>query len=339
MSKNITIQEGGVARLLTAERLKTALAEGGSCYWVPEDETRLTRKTITKNGRYRASDEGFYGYSEINVNVSGGAGALVGKDENGNDVAVNVDGDGKIVRQTLPSEIRVTALPDVVTYGDGAYIDFTGLTVTCYDARGNSMGDLPAEELILPVTVARYDPEAAEVSSAVNVEFNLGPYENPIRFTTGAAYGMSRSTVEYELSRVCRIAAFQKWTDERNSYYSIIAASPEPFTAYRLATGETHSAGQYKYDGRTVYYIGSYGSSSDNTPVPPAQNGIPGYNGGGDSALRTPMGGIAWAMCYGDATASGGVQIPVRWARAGDGQLLETSFPVTVIPAGGHGED
>lgn len=41
MSKNIVIQEGGVGRQFTADKLRTALVGSGSCTWVPEDGVQL----------------------------------------------------------------------------------------------------------------------------------------------------------------------------------------------------------------------------------------------------------------------------------------------------------
>ena len=58
MSKNITIQEDGVGKQLTVDKLKTNLVGGGTCLWVPEDDVALGSKRILKNGTYRASDDG-----------------------------------------------------------------------------------------------------------------------------------------------------------------------------------------------------------------------------------------------------------------------------------------
>lgn len=72
MSKNLTIDEGGESRHFDGvKRLKTKLAgeDGGSCYWVPEDETQAWPTFIMDNGMHVAAEEGHYGYSEANVNV------------------------------------------------------------------------------------------------------------------------------------------------------------------------------------------------------------------------------------------------------------------------------
>lgn len=49
--------------------LRTNLQGGGTCDWVPEDETQLIPKVITQDGVYKASEEigNIYGYSEVTV--------------------------------------------------------------------------------------------------------------------------------------------------------------------------------------------------------------------------------------------------------------------------------
>ena len=72
MSKNLTIDEGGESRHFDGvKRLKTKLAgdDAGSCYWVPDDETRAWPTFIMNNGMHSAEDEGVYGFSEAMVNV------------------------------------------------------------------------------------------------------------------------------------------------------------------------------------------------------------------------------------------------------------------------------
>lgn len=49
--------------------LRTNLQGGGTCDWIPEDETQLIPKVITQDGVYKASDEmgNIYGYSQVTV--------------------------------------------------------------------------------------------------------------------------------------------------------------------------------------------------------------------------------------------------------------------------------
>ena len=82
MSKNITIQEGGIAKYITADKLKTNLVDGGTCLWVPEDDVSLGTKYITENGTYLAETDGYYGYESVTVyNI----GTVYGTDDDGDD--------------------------------------------------------------------------------------------------------------------------------------------------------------------------------------------------------------------------------------------------------------
>ena len=161
MSKSITIKEGGVAKNLTAEKLRTNLYGGGTCLWVPEDDVQLGTKSIDENGTYKAEDDGYYGFSQVTVNVKGDK--VVGKKPNGNEAVVTVDQDGNLVETDLPSEIRVTTPPDDTSYFDGDEIDYTGMVVKAYKADGTlwtndtyTDGIIPLNELVLPDTHADF---------------------------------------------------------------------------------------------------------------------------------------------------------------------------------------
>ena len=171
MSVNITIKEGGVAKNLTADKLRTNLYGGGTCLWVPEDDVQLGTKSIDENGTYKAEDDGYYGFSQVTVNVPGGAGgppggkgsSVVGKKPNGNDAVITIDQNGDIVEMELPSEIRVTTPPDDTNYLDGDEIDYTGMVVKAYKADGTlwtnetyTDGVVPLNELVLPDTHADF---------------------------------------------------------------------------------------------------------------------------------------------------------------------------------------
>lgn len=73
MSKNITIQEGGVAKQFTAQKLQTNLVGGGTQLWVPEDEAgdyaNLEELSVTENGTYVPS-ENADGFSKVEVDVN-----------------------------------------------------------------------------------------------------------------------------------------------------------------------------------------------------------------------------------------------------------------------------
>lgn len=158
MSKSIAIQEGGVGRQMTVDKLKTSLVGGGTCLWVPEDEVTLGRKTIVENGTFLASDDGLYGYARVTVR---GVGKAMGIDRDGDEASAKTTSDGKLVVQKLPSRIAVETLPLLTVYSDGELINFRGMVVRAYLRTGGVWTDLnhpngviPLSELILPVTQA-----------------------------------------------------------------------------------------------------------------------------------------------------------------------------------------
>lgn len=71
-TKDIIIQEGGSAKILEdVAKIKTFVENGDYCYWVPEDSVRLTTLNVNRDGRYAASDSGYYGFSEVVVSGVG----------------------------------------------------------------------------------------------------------------------------------------------------------------------------------------------------------------------------------------------------------------------------
>lgn len=157
MSKDVIIQEGGVGKTITADKLRTAVVGGGDCSWVPEDETLLTTKTISENGTYRASDDGYYGYSEVTVN---GIGVATGKDGDGDDAVAYTDPNtGDLVEQKVPSSIEVVT-PPTNPYGiyvDGQTITKDGMVVKAYLASGDEYGTVSNDEITINPTRAVYD--------------------------------------------------------------------------------------------------------------------------------------------------------------------------------------
>jgi len=86
MSKNVSINEGAVAREFgPTEKLEMRLKEGGTCLWVPEDETQTGSIYAYENREYLPSEIGKYGISEATVSVAlkGDDGSIAKIDENG----------------------------------------------------------------------------------------------------------------------------------------------------------------------------------------------------------------------------------------------------------------
>lgn len=345
MSKNIVIQEGGVGKQLTADKLKTNLVGGGTCLWVPEDETRLGTKHISENGTYKASDDGYYGYSEVTVS---GIGTATGKDPDGSgdDATATVDPEtGEIVITKLPYSISVVTPPTVTEYSDGATIDFSGMVVKGYLKSGDLWTDsshpngvIPISELTLPVTTADSGSASGDIARSDLIpegfEFgSTGTLDRVKRASTPDAPPL-HSIITYFADALTLIA-------HNNYSVRIIAASSLQNQEYREHTSnpdgsysdDTGTMRQtYTYDGKTVYYGGATSSwaYTDYTTESMIPDGTEAYDNYSQAM-------IAWTMIYGDITP-GGQTIPVQYM-SGE-KTLESSFTITVNQSTpGYGTD
>ena len=354
MSKNIVIKEGGTDRNLTADKLKTNLYGGGTCLWVPEDETQLETKSITENGTYKAEDYGCYGYSQVSVNIKS-VGVASGKNPStGAPTAVTVDPQtGNLVTTELPYSIQIEALPTPPTggvYPDGYAIDYTDMVVKAYRQDGTLWthasypdGIIPVSELTLTETNADYDKVSGEEARTYSA-FGEGPWAQPVKAAIGEII-VNNGDIKFIYN---------------NGYVAILNGGPDDSTPNynydRLWCSATPGTGQYAdqlhssprwynidvstpytYGGKTVYYNSSntYGYKMY------VENNV-GVNwrvypkvGGGLSRAQA-----AWIVLYGSRVSGANTEtIPVKWDRFIDGFTLEASFFISVAPGyGGEGE-
>ena len=75
MSKNIIIQQNGIAETLTVDALRLKKQGGGSEDWVPADGKNLVELQIGGSGTYKASDYNAYGIAVARVTPKYGGGA------------------------------------------------------------------------------------------------------------------------------------------------------------------------------------------------------------------------------------------------------------------------
>lgn len=339
MSKNITVQEGGIAKQLTADKLRTNLVGGGTCLWVPENEIILGTKSITNNGSYSASADGLTGFSQVNVNVQGDS--VTGRDPvTGQEKTVTVDPEtGDLVETVVPSEIRVIAPPTnpYGTYIDGQTITKDGMVVKAYDANGDEMQTVPIGELSIAPTIAVYDASKDRPGGkkVIDTPLDIGSasiyigsgiplvYYTPLSGPAGSA---SPFPFGYPNSVVYTLDAW-KISNASIGYYMIAASNT--YSAYVDDTS-------YTYNGKTVYYkvYNSY-MSTQNSSVDGTNAPLAGYD-------QSKAANMAWSMIFGeiDEMPAGSPQtINVSWPRPGDGKLLEATFDINVGPRAGQGDD
>lgn len=352
MSKNITIQEGGAAKQMTVDKLKTNLVGGGTQLWVPEDSVELTTKNITANGTYRASDDGYYGYSEVTVNVPGGAGgppggagsSIVGKDGDGDDAIVTVDPEtGELEETKLPSSIKVTTRPyEICLDGQELYKD--GMVVKAYMNDDTEYGVVQNSEVTLDPATAEYD-ESKDVGSGTACTLDgdyewLSYYDEPLY-----AYHSTKVTLETNQ------AIFEK-TGESSAYAIAMNAFGQGFsgiiwmsenasdavtfveTVTDKATGvkrTTRKIATLQYSKetlishKTIYYAYGGDLGSNEQQISPAPQRT-------DNTVEHIITLIFDGVMVPEPGGSP-QDITVTWPRPGDGKELTTTFEVHVLPS------
>lgn len=326
MSKNITIKEGGADKQFTVDKLKTNTVGGGTCLWVPEDETQLGTKSVSENGTYVASDDGYYGYSQFSVS---GVGTATGRDPvTGQEKSVTVDPEtGDLVETVIPSEIRVITPPTnpYGTYIDGQTIIKDGMVVKAYDATGADMGTVPISEVTINPTTAVYDSSTDPGGGTADSDLNTGLV---MPFPFSATLVRIEETESYTITDTISCDAVTSW----GGNYFIVASqvsnkngTNKTVTKYkdgrpdRINEVTLTCSSQYTYENKTVYYY-STDNGTWNSQAPHAE-----------TQGNINLGAIAWTMIYGDITPAGSPQtITVSWTRPGDGKVLETSFEIIV---------
>lgn len=346
MSKSIVIQEGGIGKQLTVDKLKTDLVGGGTCLWVPEDEMNLGTKSVSENGTYVASDDGYYGYSQFTVS---GVGTAIGKapDGSGDEAEATVDpvtGDIKITK--LPSSIDVIE-PPTNPYGiyvDGQTITKDGMVVKGYLQSGGEWGVVSNGEITLNPTTAVYDESKDEKGASKATSDLETALSQPIPFHSGGlsftgpdglvgtieAFNGAKYVLIKFPSRLCA------WVvgDNNNAY--IECTSKWLYEGRERTDTRTYRVGlSYNHDGKTAYYNGTAYDSLVSFYRTPYLNG--------DISLDSSFygdGPSAWTILYGEIEEGkhGSRQtIAVTWPRPGDGKVLETTFEILVAP--GYGGD
>lgn len=349
MSKNIVIQEGGVGRQFTVDKLKTALVGGGSCNWVPEDEVQLTTLTVSENGTYSAADEGGYGYSQVIVNVPGGAGgapggagsSVVGTDPStGNEELVSVDDGGTIGMTELPSSIKIEAAPTKVDYIDGDAIDYSGLVVKAYTKNGQLWTDADHPDGIIPTSELTLSETEADIDKAVTGKGT--------RTLDGETVEVAKSMV---ITQYLNGELNRRVTDTCPDGVVIIK---DEFRELTAVSDSEDAAVHYAYSQEGRYFaceelrgtqgfteLGKIGDSptTGNPLYGACIAGFDWYDGMGfarnddpviaDHSFSTLM--AADIALYGTGSIDGGEKIPVIWMRPGDVQELTDSFEITVV--------
>lgn len=344
MSKNITIKEGGTAKTMTVNKIKTNVVGGGSCLWVPEDEVPVGTKHITQNGTYEAGSDNLYGYKIITVDVPGGAGGstpgssgtpggigstIVGKDpETGEEQAVTVDENGELVTTRLPEKIAVTTRPTKTEYTDGQTINPTGIVVHAYYGDDSDYGTVLNSELSYDPIVAHFNSEHGTTASKDGVVATAFPCTVPY----GNNYHSDKPLASYPASSGTggRPAYDYFYTNKSCVLYLTMYNGELYVGALEDITGQLYIT--LNEDGS-----GWFGKQRDliltaNTFVPYGRRDN--LSGISESSVNPTT------VNFADPEITGDTQpITVKWPRIIDRKELTTTFDITVTAAEETGGD
>ena len=332
MSKNIVIQEGGNGKQFTASKLNTALVGGGSCNWVPEDEVGLTTLNVSANGTYTASSEGHYGYSQVTVNVAGGAGgapggagsSIIGTDTDGDTVVSTVEDDGSITTEKQVDRIRIGVMPTKTVYVDGEAIDVTGMTVMGLTTTGTYLKFIPLSEITI-------SPTEADISQVTSVEYQnddgtintvmLQQTQSGGTYYIPAVLGVNGANIPFTIGG----------TDQNNAVTALATRYGNAVYFAPIAPeNESMADNQYGYDGGQLGAL--IGGSSNRF----AYNGfnVSSWLHGSQITYNFPVSTVdptRVSVSEMHLHPVGGTQtITVSWTRPSDGSVLTTSFEITV---------
>jgi hypothetical protein len=338
VAKDITIQEGGVAKAMSnVSKIRTDLQGGGTCYWVPESEVNTKTKHISENGTYAAASDNAYGFSSVTVSVRGGNGsagsdgrpstnpsaprpggsgsAITGIDADGDAVVVGVDEDGNVVTTKLPAKITIAKPPDRTEYAPGDTIDYTGIVVKLTDKDGNVYtddahpdGSIPMNELEFPMEKAEEAAHGGFIADARWCIEDAGTY-----------LGRASDRVYTKTYGGKAIAFFRaEYPDTQSGWRGPVLVSTNSDAACFTSDGIIHHPEDHEVDGVTWYlntwYHVPYGSGYD-TPLPTLRY-VP--------ELRDIL-----SMANAYAIPEGEGVVPVKWERV-DGSVLMAAFEIDV---------
>jgi hypothetical protein len=246
----------------------------------------------------------------------------------GNEMAVGLDNFGHLTEQILPTSIAVIRQPSKLKYIEGETILFDGIAVQAYKADGSvwedenhANGIIPRSELQFPEQIARwnggiidYNGEKISYSSTFGIYIQFGrtneEWEKNI-YGHASCYGEKP------------IYGFMLSTTGRDGYG--IAMSLAPFSgSYSIYDGATRqiSVSAIEVDGVIVYY----GAITYNFNPPPVEGYRYVFS---PQPVKMTVEQAARAIIHGEDKESE-MAVPVEWSRIGDGQVLSSSFTITV---------
>ena len=249
---------------------------------------------------------------------------------NGNPYQVGVDSEGNLTKEMLPSSIHIVVSPWKREYENGEEINFYGMHVYLLDKDGHPFkseqyptGEIPFEELLLPVTTAEGDGSDYSSSTLDGVTVN---YCDAYSMSWG--FGSTESSFKansWKIDLIAQSGTFYgliRTDSERQYIISPTICGDTPFVGTIINQNGDHRSFQNNHyatlpDGKRIYFY-LFPNLNDDYPnvhyYPPKSDGE-------TSALFNAL--------YNGTPSGGALEIPVQWIRS-DGEMLEDSFQISV---------
>lgn len=324
MAKNVVIQTDGTAVTYSGvKEIETNDPEQGRVTWIPMDETELAIKTVNKNGTYKASDDGYYGYRRFIV-ATNNKGKTVGTKSDGRTYAIDTDNDGWLTETLLPDNIRINPQPTKTTYQNGETISLSGAVVKAYskddiwEGDGYSGGVIPHGELTLEPSTASGGGGGGGDATEIDVS-ELGYISpiisNAVSLNDVTSYYVDPVEVIYQIDG----GPVSVYVFDGNGYAYYV--SQNPFTLYVHRMNGSYAG---VISGRNVNgaYVASRGWMSGRRLVDEK------YSASADQAFSDTD--AANVLKNGRPMGQVDQTVKVSWNRPEDEETLSTTFGITV---------
>lgn len=229
------------------------LADGTQVTGTGQGGDTLVTKNITLNGTYDADDDNADGYSEVTVNVQGGASMSEVQNQYGTELVItSAPGSGSsATRHTILFEFEDETSTTIYAYYDSSFVGnaITATTPATYDSKTVTSAQLDGVEWysytpapVGPTYDTIFDDDITVGSDGITITVLSNLY-----FAEGETWRVTWAGTEY----ICQTQIYEGWlwTVGNQSLASADDGVNEPFLLYNYGGGAINGNARYTYTG------------------------------------------------------------------------------------------